>query len=87
MCRGERYACKNSECGMSYSGGILDGARMYLDKRYIIFKFANLRYLMNMLNLVQVPVDKCTQACDDVMSCRLCTRSYRVRSTLSPKYK
>jgi hypothetical protein len=48
MCRGERYARKDGVFGLSYSGGNLDVAGMYLDKRYIVFKLANLRYLMNM---------------------------------------
>jgi hypothetical protein len=43
ICRGERYACKDGVFGLSYSGGNLDVARMYLDKRYIVLKLANLR--------------------------------------------
>jgi hypothetical protein len=35
MCRTERYACKDGVFGLSYSGGNLDVARMYFDKRYI----------------------------------------------------
>jgi uncharacterized protein (DUF1786 family) len=36
MCRCTRYACKDSVFGLSYSGGNLEVARMYLDKSYII---------------------------------------------------
>jgi hypothetical protein len=46
----------------------LDVARIYLDKRYIVLKLANLRYLMNMLYLEQALLNKYTQAHDDVMS-------------------
>jgi hypothetical protein len=65
---GERYACKDGVFGVSYSGVNLDVARMYLDKRYIVLKLANVRYLMNMLYLVQALVIKYTQTRDDVMS-------------------
>jgi hypothetical protein len=41
---------------------------MYLDKRYIVLKLANLRYLMNMLYLVQALLNKYTEAHGDVMS-------------------
>jgi hypothetical protein len=68
MCRGERYACKDGVFELSYSGGYLDVPRLYLDKRYIVLKLANLRYLMNMLYLVQALVNKYTQTHDDVMS-------------------
>jgi hypothetical protein len=68
MCRGERYACKDGVFGLFCSGGNFYVARMYLDKRYIVFKLANLRYLMNMLYLVQAQVNKYTHAHDDVMS-------------------
>jgi hypothetical protein len=67
-CVGERYACKDGVFGMSYSGGNLDVARIYLDKRYIVFKLANLRYLMNILYLVQALVTKYNQTSDDVAS-------------------
>jgi hypothetical protein len=53
MCRGERYACKDWVFGLSYSGGSLDVAQMYLEKVYIVLKLANLRYLMYMLYLLQ----------------------------------
>jgi hypothetical protein len=68
MCRSERSACKDGVFGLSYSGGSRAIARMYLDKRYIIFKLADLRYLMNMLNFVQVLVSKYTLVRDDVRS-------------------
>jgi hypothetical protein len=68
MCRGERYACKDGVFGLSYGGGNLDVARMYLDKRYIVFKLANLCYLKNMLYLVQTLLNKYTQTHDAVLS-------------------
>jgi hypothetical protein len=68
MCRSERYACRDGVFGLSYSGGNLDVGRMYLDKRYIVFKLANLCYLINMLYLVQVQLDKYIREQDDVIS-------------------
>jgi hypothetical protein len=41
---------------------------MYLDKRYIIFKLADLRYLTNMLNFLVVLVAKYTLARGDIRS-------------------
>jgi hypothetical protein len=54
MCRSEHYACKDGVFRLLYSGGNRAVAIMCLDKRYIIFKLADLCYLMNMLNFVQV---------------------------------
>jgi hypothetical protein len=66
--RGEHYACKNGVFRLLYNSGNQAVARMCLDKRYIIFKFADLCYLMNMLNFVQVLVSKYTEARDDINS-------------------
>jgi hypothetical protein len=65
MCRGERYACKDSVFWLVYSGGTTRVVRMYQDTRYIIFKFADLRYLIKMVNFVQVLQAKCILVRDD----------------------
>jgi hypothetical protein len=66
MCRGERYARKDGVFGLLYSGGTHSVARMYQDTRYIIFKLADLRYLMNRVKFVQVRQAKYILAPDDV---------------------
>jgi hypothetical protein len=66
MCRGESYACKDGVFGLLYSGGTHSVARMYQDTKYIIFKLADLRYLMNMVHLVQVRQARYILPRDDV---------------------
>jgi hypothetical protein len=68
MCRVERYNFRDCVFRLLYSGGDRAVARMCLDKRYIIFKLADLRYLMNMLNIVQEQVSIYTYTRDDVSS-------------------
>jgi hypothetical protein len=68
MGRSERYACKDGVFRLLYSGGNRTVARMCLDTRSIIYKLAEVRYLMNMLNVVQVLVSKYTEARDNVRS-------------------
>ena len=52
MCRGEHYTCKEDQFRLQ-SAGTYRAARMYLDKQFVSFKFAYLRYMMNMLYFVQ----------------------------------
>jgi hypothetical protein len=68
MCHSERCTCEDGVFGLSYSVGNPAVARMYLDKRYIIFTLPDLHYLMNMLNFVEVLVEKYTLARDNVRS-------------------
>jgi hypothetical protein len=76
MCRCERYACKDGVFGLLYNGGNQAVARMYQDERYIIFKLADLRYIMKMMNFVQVLVATYTLARDDVRSYAASARGF-----------
>jgi hypothetical protein len=72
MYRSESYASKDGVLGMLYSGGNQTVAGMYQDKRYIIFKLADLRYLMKMINFLQVLKAKCILALDDLRAYAAC---------------
>jgi hypothetical protein len=76
MCRGERYTFRDGVFRLLYRGGNQAVARMCLDKRYILFKLMELRYLMNMLNIVQEQVSTFTNARDDVRSYAACADGY-----------
>jgi hypothetical protein len=62
MYRGERYVCKDGVFGLQCSG-TNSVAKMYQN---VIFKLADLRYMMNMLHFVQVRQTKYILARDDV---------------------
>jgi hypothetical protein len=68
MCRGERYTFRDVMFRLLYSIGNQAVARMCLDKRYIIFKVGELKYLMNMLHVVQELVRTFTATREDVRS-------------------
>jgi hypothetical protein len=66
MSSGERYACKDGVFGLLYNGETHSVARMYQGTQYIIFKLADLRYLMSMVNFVQIQQGKYIVTRDDV---------------------
>jgi hypothetical protein len=68
MCRSERYTFRDGVFRLLLGGGEQAVARMCLDKRYVIYKLEELKYLMNMLHIVQELVRICTAARDDVSS-------------------
>jgi hypothetical protein len=57
MCRGESYTCRDGVFRLQCSG-TCSVARMYQDKRFIVLKLDELRYLMNMQHLVLVQQTK-----------------------------
>ena len=67
MCRGEHYMCKDDLFRLQ-SAGTYTAARMYRDKKFVNFKLADLRYMMNMLNFVQVQQTKYILAQNYVMA-------------------
>jgi hypothetical protein len=76
MCRSERYTFRDGVFRLLYSGSDRAVVRMCLDKRYIIFKLADLRYLLNMLNIVLEQVSTYTVAGYDVISYAACANGY-----------
>ena len=48
----EHYTCKDDLFHLQ-SAGTNRAARMYQDKQFVSFKFADLRYIMNMLHVVE----------------------------------
>jgi hypothetical protein len=66
MFRGERYAFKDGVFGLLYSGGTRSVARMYQDTGYIVFKLADLRYVIKIMNFVQLLQAKYFLPRDDV---------------------
>ena len=67
ICRGDHYTCKD-DLFLLQSAGTYRAARMYLDKQFVRFKFADLRYMMNMLHIVQDHQTKYILAQNDVMA-------------------
>ena len=67
MCRGEHYTCKDDLLHLQ-SAGTCRTARIYPDKQFVSFKFADLRYMMNMLHIVQDHQTKYILAQNDVMA-------------------
>jgi hypothetical protein len=68
MCRSERYTFWDGVFRLLYGVGVQAVARMCLDKRYVIYKLGELKYLMNILHIVQELACKFTTAREDVSS-------------------
>jgi hypothetical protein len=77
VCRGKRYTFRDGVFRMLYRGGDQAVARMLLDKGFVIFKLGKLKYLMNMLHIVQEQVSRYTASSDDVSSYAASAVSYR----------
>jgi hypothetical protein len=79
MCRRERYTFRDGVFRLFYGGGEQAVARMCLDKRYVIYKLGELKYLMNMLHIVQELVRSFTTTRNDVSSYAASAAGYTVR--------
>jgi hypothetical protein len=53
MCRSERLTFRNGMFRLLYGGGHQAVARLCLDKRFVIYKLVELKYLMIILHIVQ----------------------------------
>ena len=67
MCRGEHYTFKEDLFRLQ-SAGTYRAARMYLDKQFVSFKFADLLCIMNMLHFLQYQQTKYILLQNDVMA-------------------
>jgi hypothetical protein len=74
--RSKSYKFRDGVFRLLYRGGNQAVPRMRLDKRYIIFKVEDLRYLKNMLHIVQEQVSTYTTSRDDVRSYAACADGY-----------
>jgi hypothetical protein len=67
VCLGERYTCQDGVFRLQCTGTHCV-ARMYQDTRIVTFKIVDLRYLMNMLHLLQGLQYRYIHARDDIMA-------------------